>query len=171
MTHKRSVCSKGRGSHVTITHDALDLTIQGPPPGLPPPYRDPVSDIWWPRLKTCSNLFTWGPPTTVNWHLVATEEARTVASRAARILVECFLVKIINCWFWRCYSDGGSWRRWRHDPEDGSLWGRERDERGREGVPNPPEVRSETTSGKNYFRWRTFQTTHILYLLSTASQI
>ena len=31
-------------------------------------YRDPpvqgplASYIWWPRLETCSNLFTWGPP-------------------------------------------------------------------------------------------------------------
>ena len=24
-----SVCSQGRGSHMTITHDALDLTVQG----------------------------------------------------------------------------------------------------------------------------------------------
>ena len=44
------------GPHVTIIHDALDLTIDSP---IPPP---PASGIWWPRLETCSNLFTWGHP-------------------------------------------------------------------------------------------------------------
>ena len=28
------VCSQGVGTHVTVTHDALDLTKQGPPPPL-----------------------------------------------------------------------------------------------------------------------------------------
>ena len=35
----------------------------------PPVYRDPsgpslapISDIWWPRPKTCSNVFTWWSP-------------------------------------------------------------------------------------------------------------
>ena len=31
--------------------------------------RLPASDIWWSSLKTCSNLFTWGP-TPCYWHLV-----------------------------------------------------------------------------------------------------
>ena len=31
-----SVCSRGKGFHVTITHDALDLNIQGPPSPAPP---------------------------------------------------------------------------------------------------------------------------------------
>ena len=34
---------------------ARDLTVQGPLSGPGPP-----SDIWWPRLETCLNLFTWG---------------------------------------------------------------------------------------------------------------
>ena len=101
------VCLLG-GSHVTITCDALELTVQGtvPPsseqgtsgtpwpqskhpqglnspsmgpqgfPGPSPsthwlhtlymrPRRPPVpsaSDIWWPSLETCSNLFTSAPP-------------------------------------------------------------------------------------------------------------
>ena len=53
---------------MTITHVALDLTVQAlsaPPThtwdltgqGLPQPYL-PASDIWWPSLETCSNLFT-----------------------------------------------------------------------------------------------------------------
>ena len=87
------ILSTGGKFHVTISHDALDLTVQGIPlvlvlpPGhgtspyratMPPghwtsPYKDfldsspspqpglafPSSDIWWPRLDTCSNLFTW----------------------------------------------------------------------------------------------------------------
>ena len=31
----------------------------------------PASDIWWPRLETCSNLFTWDNPRC--WHLMANE--------------------------------------------------------------------------------------------------
>ena len=51
------------GPHVTITHDALDLTVFPlPPPDLGPSQSqsqpDPASDIWWPSLKICSNLFT-----------------------------------------------------------------------------------------------------------------
>ena len=50
----QSVCPQG--SHVTITHDALDLTVQAPMgPHVQGP---PASDIWWPRLETCPKLFT-----------------------------------------------------------------------------------------------------------------
>ena len=55
----------GEGPHVAITHDKLDLTVQGPPnmelhyTGNPWTwtllYVDPrplASDIWWPRLET-----------------------------------------------------------------------------------------------------------------------
>ena len=50
------------------------------PPWLQPRPRhrtwDPsASEIWWPSLETCSNLFTWGPPPFWYWHLLATEEA------------------------------------------------------------------------------------------------
>ena len=31
-------------------------------PALSSPH---ASDIWWPSLQTCSNLFTWGPPSPV----------------------------------------------------------------------------------------------------------
>ena len=62
----------GEGSDVIITHDALDLSIQEPPPGptrwtwdptvQAPPTSPPVpsilGDIWWPRtgdlFLTCS---------------------------------------------------------------------------------------------------------------------
>ena len=54
------------GPHVTITHDALDLTVQCPRPSawdplaMPPP---PASNIWGSSLETCSNLFTvFGDP-------------------------------------------------------------------------------------------------------------
>ena len=65
--------------HVTITHDALDLTVQAlgplqtgymdsPSPGRSPPpgtgYLDPqsqphltASDIWWSSLGTCWNVY------------------------------------------------------------------------------------------------------------------
>ena len=46
-------------SQVTITHDALDLTVHGP---------TPASDIWYLGLNTYSNLFTWAFPWC--WHLV-----------------------------------------------------------------------------------------------------
>ena len=50
-------------THVTITHNALNLTVR-------PSWHEtllytaptPASDIWWPILETCSNLFSCGPP-------------------------------------------------------------------------------------------------------------
>ena len=51
------------GSHVTITHDALDLTIQGPTALAPDSSlsahghswpQPPGSDIWWQSLETCN---------------------------------------------------------------------------------------------------------------------
>ena len=69
-----SVCLQAWGPIVTIKHDALDLTIQGPPwtrdltiQGPQPSLNMgphctgaslPAYDIWWPQLETCSNLFT-----------------------------------------------------------------------------------------------------------------
>ena len=77
-----------------------DITVQGLPPSpthhypsgqrtaLPhcagDPQLPPGSDIWWSRLATCSNRFTWG---LFPWHLVA-----VVRKREVRILLECFLV-------------------------------------------------------------------------------
>ena len=55
-----------RYCHVTITHDALHFTVQGSPPltsldiyctGTSQSFSI-ASDIWWPRLETCSNLYT-----------------------------------------------------------------------------------------------------------------
>ena len=44
------------------------------------------TDIWWSRVETCSNLFTWDPPPSNG------TEAHTVGKRAVRILLEYFLV-------------------------------------------------------------------------------
>ena len=47
---------QGGGSHVTITHDVLDVTIQPPPPVQGPGPTPSASDIWWPRLETYVKL-------------------------------------------------------------------------------------------------------------------
>ena len=63
-----------RGTHVTITYDTLDLTALDPVAQLPPLWTLGLtaSDIWWPSLETCSNLFTWGPPCSIDiWCLLA----------------------------------------------------------------------------------------------------
>ena len=98
-----SVILSNKGSHVTITRDALDLTVQGqshPPFGhrtslcrdAPQTWDLTVqvpfsNDIWWPRLETCSNLTTWWPtprlPHQPCWYLV-TIELSTVRASASR---------------------------------------------------------------------------------------
>ena len=67
-----SVCHSFHREHITVS----DLQVPPPHPGHetslyrdPPPFwtwdltvqGPPTSDIWWPRLSTCSNLFTWEP--------------------------------------------------------------------------------------------------------------
>ena len=58
------VCLFTRGPHVTITHDAMDVTVEATPlyralvPSLYNVAASPAGDIWWPRLETYSNLFT-----------------------------------------------------------------------------------------------------------------
>ena len=108
-----SICPRGRG--VTITHDALDLSIQRPPPspGLPfctdTPSPGPVNRAhnWWHLLVKTGGLFklvhlsTPNPPLLVTsvvaprfkdpnpntdiWWLVT--EAHTVGMWAVRILL------------------------------------------------------------------------------------
>ena len=66
-----------RGTHVTMIHWAsLYRGLPHPQPkslqtwDLRPPRLhpgSPASDIWWPPLETCSNLFTSGPIPTVHW--------------------------------------------------------------------------------------------------------
>ena len=76
------------GCHVTITHDALHLTVQSHP--VPEPAPLPPLVIWDMTTPPPPDM---GPPTNQSWHLVATE-ARTVRNRAVRILLECFLVYV-----------------------------------------------------------------------------
>ena len=91
------VClSVHRGPHLTITHDALGLTVQGPPPALPPPNIDmgpPQShpllvisgDHHWKPVQTCS--FDDSTGTAIWW-----SKHKKVGKRAVCILLKCFLV-------------------------------------------------------------------------------
>ena len=81
------------------TPDPLQTQDMGPP-GLPPDmgHGSPLallplpSDIWWPSLKTCSNLFIGlhctGPPPTI----LTAGGHRTVGKQAVCILLESLLV-------------------------------------------------------------------------------
>ena len=82
---------RGGGPHVTITHDAFDLTVQvsswpnplGHGTWVPPH----ASDIWWQPMEsqvTCSNLFTWGPPPT-NTHIWWLDHRNTYSWQAGGI--------------------------------------------------------------------------------------
>ena len=117
-----SFCPQRIGeSHMTMTHDALDLTVQGPEPPTPPhPTADmgiqglpgsgpgsprkwdlrlprpwswsPASDIWWPSLETCSNFVHFRtPPLPHQGWHLVALEAGTV-SASRRYLLECVLV-------------------------------------------------------------------------------
>ena len=74
----------GRLSHVTITHDALDLTIQGIL-ALPSPDMDLIEQGSPPRHRTSLPHPTWdltaqGPPPPQCWHQVATTASGRYAS-------------------------------------------------------------------------------------------
>ena len=50
----------------------------------------PAGDIWWLRVETCSNLFVWGCPELTsggNW-----SNSYGWCKRVVRILLECYLV-------------------------------------------------------------------------------
>ena len=68
---------------------SVSHSVHGGIPCTVPP--TPTTDICWPRLGTCSNLFTWGHPQC--WNLVAIE-AHMVGKRAVCIPLECFLVNV-----------------------------------------------------------------------------
>ena len=102
----------------------LDLTVQGPPSLLPPGhgtslYRDPTApppnmephctgtpspthavDIWWPRLETCSDLFTMGSPTVVDiWWLLKHIQSTQVGGTHLTGILPCFNCKLqVNFW-------------------------------------------------------------------------
>ena len=96
-------------AHMTITHDALDLTVQPPPPDWPSPdFRPgthralaqpsldirlgipPANDIWWSSLENCSDLFIWGPSSRSDiwWKHIAWRKWEV------HVLLECFLVEV-----------------------------------------------------------------------------
>ena len=88
-----------RGPHVTITHNASELTVQAQPPPPPPqiwdvrtplgpPHplvisgsHDPCKFVHWVSLCRAPHPY---------WHLLATE-ARTFGKCVLHILLECFL--------------------------------------------------------------------------------
>ena len=109
------VCSQGRGSHVTISHEALDLTIRGlwTPPWASPPLQTPLtvqgslepspltwtslyrvppaSNIWWASLDTSLNYSLQDPPSPVltsggYWSMYGWW------NQLVYILLECFFV-------------------------------------------------------------------------------
>ena len=83
-----------RSSHVTITHDALDLTVQVPPPLPALPTPPLVSDIWWPSLASCSLENTLLPTATDIW----------------------WRLNDVCTWFWPCrnIAESGTSNQWTH---------------------------------------------------------
>ena len=86
---------KGEGGshHVTITYNALDLTIQGPPGLRPVPDMETSLNrhSWSPmgmfKLFQLEPHYTETPPPPEHVH-----ETLKVGKRAADVLLECFLV-------------------------------------------------------------------------------
>ena len=71
------ILSTGEGGILcNHSHDAMNCTVQ---PMDPLPKDTPASDIWWPSLQTCSNLFNSAPPW--QWHLVSFEAVTVTISR------------------------------------------------------------------------------------------
>ena len=100
-----------QGHHVTIACDALDLTsshqMSAPVGGSscehypwcigPHCTGPPASDFWWPRLETCSNLLTWGPPLVLTsggycWQAGSTHSSGMLSFK---IWKQC----VISCWY------------------------------------------------------------------------
>ena len=84
-----------RGSHVTITHDASDITMQGIPNSSPPPDMASQTPLLltsggqdWRPVQTYSleDIPSW-LPSSGNWNNRYGQCKRTVS-----ILLECFLV-------------------------------------------------------------------------------
>ena len=95
------VCLSTAGSHVTITHDVLNIIKQehsSAPPTLvqrPVPSPGPVSVTPTPQPLDTSKFFNL---TSLYRFKVFLYEARTVYKRAVGILLGCFLVLFFNFW-------------------------------------------------------------------------
>ena len=93
MYSAMSVCSQGT-PHVTITNNALDLTILEPPSPGPGPLSAEILPCQWHLVaKTrdlCKLIHLMAPTGADIWWL--STEACTVGERAVRILLKCFPV-------------------------------------------------------------------------------
>ena len=101
-----SLSTAGEGSpHMTITHDALDLTLQplansspldmtlGNSPSFNPGPLLATSCSHWTSVQICSLDLTVQPPSFPRrQHLAVSSETGTNCKRAVHILPECFLV-------------------------------------------------------------------------------
>ena len=92
------IMSKRWGSHVTITHDALDLSIERLPPSWPqsPIMFLPLLNIS-PHCKGTPHLDMFKLFKIFVGHMFflwATDTPRQVGKSAVRILLECFLVAV-----------------------------------------------------------------------------
>ena len=82
MVHWTSLYRTPSGHRISLYRDLPSSNIRWPrleTCSILFTWGHPASNIWWPRLETCSNLFTWGRP-------------QPVGQRAVGILLECFLV-------------------------------------------------------------------------------
>ena len=101
------------GSHLTTTHDALDLTTQELPGLRPSLYRDPrhgqvqtfqlephcicpSPSLPYPDIFKLVQLGShcMPPPPPTRFNLFIIKNARTIGKRAVGILLECFLVNV-----------------------------------------------------------------------------
>ena len=65
-----------------------------------------ASDIWWPRLDTCSNSFTWGFPMVLTSGGGYCRSIYSHCKQAVSILLECFLVFFV---FFISTNNGIKW--------------------------------------------------------------
>ena len=89
----------GRWCFLTITYDALDLTIQGP--HSPPPPRDMGPHCTGTHPRHVLNLFNLdlnvqGPPPLLDMFKLVHYEVCTVGKWLVDILLECFLLLSTN---------------------------------------------------------------------------
>ena len=110
-----------QGSHVTITHDASDITMQGTPNSSPPPDMASQTPLLltsggqdWRPVQTYSleDIPSW-LPSSGNWNNRYGQCKRTVS-----ILLECFLVTTHK----QSLGQGNDFTRVCHSVHGGSLY-------------------------------------------------